>query len=270
VGSTGGTVQVQPVNGCGQGLPATLAVTVGNAPLQGSITGLDTVCANGPGSLQFVLANASGADTIVWAVSNGWNIVSGQGTDTLLVSTGHSAGVVTVNTSNNCGASQPVSLNVAVLDTLPLAITQSNDTMYASTGGVTYHWFENGSPVAGATTPVLAGNHTGTFSVSVVNAAGCVSASQPYNFVFVSVNNILFESMVNIYPNPATGSFHVAVPASFVGGKIKIYDMQGKVVMLSAITNAQTDFAAQNFNKGIYLVEVEAGMGTLRKKLVLQ
>ena len=119
IGSNSGIVTVAAVNGCGQSSPSQFVVTVNTAPsLTGStIAGPDTICtAAGAGIYYTLNPFPSTNDDYNWTIPNGWSFVGSSNSSAPIINV-NSSGAITVNTSNSCGNSNTISLNVVVLDT---------------------------------------------------------------------------------------------------------------------------------------------------------
>ena len=63
-GSVSGFISVKAINGCGQGTPASLTLSVKSAPAAGSISGADSICITSANQLSFALPTILGADSI--------------------------------------------------------------------------------------------------------------------------------------------------------------------------------------------------------------
>ncbi|MBD2768011.1 T9SS type A sorting domain-containing protein [Hymenobacter sp. BT664] len=96
-------------------------------------------------------------------------------------------------------------------------------------------------------------------SVTVVNPATTVTgtpapSAQP-------------SSAVQVYPNPAAGSFSVSTGKE--GATITVRTLAGKVISTRPATGTLTRIDAGNWPSGMYLVQVQAGTETTVKKLVI-
>ena len=106
-----GLVSVTANNDCGSSYPVTTLVrSVPATPPV--IFGDGNPCRRGT-NLYWVDA-VPGVNYYNWTVPSGSNILSGQGTDTILVSTGPVSGDITVNITNPCGTSNAATLSVNV------------------------------------------------------------------------------------------------------------------------------------------------------------
>ncbi|WP_211332056.1 ice-binding family protein [Pontibacter actiniarum] len=116
---TAGTVSVTAENGCGPGFARTLQVTpvtaVAAAPE--AILGNIDVCAGD--EVTFSVKEVAGASGYNWVVPAGWQIISGQGTASILVKVNATAGDVTVTSLNDCGDGGTISRNIPVNTAAP-------------------------------------------------------------------------------------------------------------------------------------------------------
>jgi PKD repeat protein len=172
----------------------TAYITVNGPPAApGSITGLNTVCANQTG-VTYSIPSVSGATSYTWAVPSGATITSGQGTTSITVNYGTSGGNVTVTASNSCGTSSASSLAVTVntVPTAPGTITGLNSvcanqtgvtySIPSVTGATSYTWtVPSGATIASGqgTTAITVnyGTSGGNVSVTASNSCGTSSAS---------------------------------------------------------------------------------------------
>lgn len=98
-----------------------------------------------------------------------------------------------------------------------------------------------------------------------------------FNEPMVSVSQILHsEGLLEVYPNPATGSFNISVPF-FQGqnARIQIFDHQGKEVMNIPVAQEQNGrfiytVSTSQLSKGIYTVSLQIGSNIAIKTLVVE
>ena len=271
-GNTSGNISVQAVNSCGNSAPADIAVTVNTAPVLGILYGLDTVCLNSTGALNFSLSSATGADSIVWSVTNPWNILGGQGSSVLSVNSYNTNGSVYVYGSNFCGSTLPLTFQVVYVDTPQITITQQAAVLHATvTGATNYQWYNGGALIAGATGVDYTPTANGDYTVSVTNQYGCSTQSASFSFVYNSVNEILTEETFNVFPNPnTTGALQITTGSNLIGAKLKVFDVTGKLVFQSSIFNLQSSISTTQFSKGVYVISIEAKQISLRKKMIIE
>ncbi|WP_425440651.1 gliding motility-associated C-terminal domain-containing protein [Pontibacter mucosus] len=191
VGNNAGTISVTSKNDCGDSDTISRDLILNTAPpaTPGVITGSAQVCASTTAT--YTIAPVNTAFTYTWTVPTGWEIISGQGTQTIEVKVGTSGGEVTVLAGNSCGVSGLAKLAVDVADNTPIApgeITGPATTFCEGATGLTYSI----QPVDGATAyewtvpagwnitagqgttsiTVTAGAEPGEVTVTAVNACG--------------------------------------------------------------------------------------------------
>jgi alpha-tubulin suppressor-like RCC1 family protein len=110
-GFSSGTVSVAAVNACGAGTVRTLSVSA--LPAQPAvISGPSTVCVNQT-AVNFSTTAVSGL-SYSWIFPSGVSIVSGQGTASVIVNWGTTAGTVSVKAQNACGFSTARTKSVTI------------------------------------------------------------------------------------------------------------------------------------------------------------
>jgi large repetitive protein len=183
-GENGGTISMNATNGCGDSDKSTLAVTtLAGTPAQpGAILGNSVPCTAGTASATYQINPVAGATTYTWAVPSGWTITAGQGTTTVTVTVGSTAGDVSVAAANDCGTSPATTLGVAPASTSPESLgaitglsshcqgqTDATFSVEAISNVVAYTW----TVPAGWT--ITAGQGTTSITVTVGSAAGTVA-----------------------------------------------------------------------------------------------
>ena len=90
-------------------------------------------------------------------------------------------------------------------------------------------------------------------------------------FTSVVENNIQ-KANCFIFPNPSNGKFQFAVNGLGVGKTptLEIYNMQGKIIYQSTITNPKSEIDLSNQTNGIYFVKIYDGQTILTKTIVIQ
>ncbi len=100
VGISSGNVCATPSNGWCNGAEGCVAATVFGIPDMPTIIGNESVIS---GSTVSYSAVASKAKTFTWTVPAGWQIISGQGSDTIEVLAGDASSYICVTPMNDCG-----------------------------------------------------------------------------------------------------------------------------------------------------------------------
>jgi len=113
----------------------------------------------------------------------------------------------------------------------------------------------------------MAGNYT----VTMINNKLCYST---YTFNVAVKNPVGIISLENqgsasIFPNPAfRGKFNILLKNFSAKPYLRIYDMQGKLVYNSMLTNSETEINTRLSN-GIYIVKITNGYAQLKQKLIV-
>jgi hypothetical protein len=162
------TVTGYSAEGCHAAITVTVTVNPNPVPVITPL-GPTVFCAGGSVDLQ-----ASPTGTYVWSNSANTQIIN---------VTASGSFTVTVTDSNGCsGVSAPVSVTVNALPTPSisgsLAFCQGDSTILTANGGVTYLWSNNSN------SQNLMVNSSGTYTVTVTDANGCISSTS----VNVTVN----------------------------------------------------------------------------------
>lgn len=191
------SVTYTDANGC-TALPGNYYVTVNPLPVApGTINGQTSLCA-GTNSVTYTVAPVTGATSYTWAVPSGATIVSGTGSNTIMVNYGATAasGNVSVSAQNACG-NGPASTLPVVVNSLPGAagtitgeqiVCQGTSgvaySITAVTGATGYNWVlpAGASIVSGANTNNILVDFglnatSGNISVNAVNACGAGNPS---------------------------------------------------------------------------------------------
>ncbi|AKD02728.1 hypothetical protein PKOR_05815 [Pontibacter korlensis] len=246
VGTVAGTVTVTTLNECGDGGSISRAILLNTAPpaTPGPIAGSPQACTNSTATYSIESVNT--ASSYVWTVPQGWEILSGQGSTSIEVLVGTTAGNVTVAAANSCGGSGTATLAVEVADNTPVApgaITAPTGSFCLGTEGLEYSI----SPVSGAasyawTVPadwtITSGQGTTRITVTAGTMAGQVTVST-----------------VNACGNGGTASVDVAPQSIPVTPEISI----GSVNPCQDVTTTYSVTANTTGNVDSYIWEVPAG-----------
>jgi len=172
---------------------------------------------------------------------------------------------VTVTDAGNCTASSN-HLALNVYPQPPVSISVNGDSLLAY-NSVTYQWYLNGQPIAGATNPLWIATQSGSYTVVVSDANGCTAQSLP---VLINVTGIkeIAEAQVNIYPNPLQeGNWNLEVNAPLLGSKIEVFDAEGRLVYRNEIVNQKSEII-MNAARGVYMLRISSSNNTISRKLI--
>ncbi|MCM8569045.1 T9SS type A sorting domain-containing protein [Gramella jeungdoensis] len=214
-GQIGNDGQVQftgSSNDCGS-VTATYDVFVKDpAPITGSetITGETSVCHNATG-LIYSIPSIQYATSYTWTVPSGWNIDTGQGSNSITVSAGTTNGNISVYAENDCGQSSTIVLAIESIDDVPPQPGNISSSLWDGTSntpicppaeGITF----NIDPVTGADTynwilptgwEITSGEGTEAITVTVTASADYATNES----IYVEAVNICGNSTAQSYDN---------------------------------------------------------------------
>ncbi len=154
-------------------------------------------------------------------------------------------------------------VNVYALPTPTVSYDPGANLLSTSSAYGTYQWYLNTVSIPGANSYTLVPPNIGSYRVVVTDVHGCHNFSGPYILNSLDVNQVAGAD-VNIYPNPASSTIHVA---SSVDLRAVIMSMEGKKILDQA---AAKDIDVSSLSQGLYIVMLynEAGERVAIQKLV--
>lgn len=147
-----------------------------------------------------------------------------------------------------------------------VSINGNAATLMASTTGVSYQWYINGSPINGATNQSFTATINGDYTVKVTFDFGC-AVSSPYTFS--SGTNDIEEMMksIQMFPNPAK-DFIIVKNNSGLETSYRIFDLNGRILMETTSVSTEFQLDLIKFQKGNYLIQIGNLNGRKITKLV--
>ncbi len=251
--------------------------TISYSPIGGvfdysiSAVGAETFCAGGNVVLHAVYSDSL---SYQWQF-NGGDIANA--TDSSIVA--DSSGVYTVNFANVNGCNATSNTITVVVNPLPVVTFQlPNDTVcvnasaFALSGESPSGGNFAGVGVSGNVfTPATAGTGARVLLYTYTDGNGCVNSARDTVFVDVcsGVEELITDNLLAIYPNPTSGSrVEIKVSSALIGSRLKVYDVNGRVVKEILLTNEKSALSIANMEAGVYVVKVENGKTQIQKKFV--
>ena len=293
-GLTSGNVSVIAGNDCGPSVPSVLAVSVNTPPTTlMPINGPDVVCKNT--NAIFYTSLSDNPVTYTWTVPVGVTIISGQGTDTIHVAWGETAGNVTTYASNECGQSPEITKAVAVnfipepagtitgKDTVCQGTGNYNYSVPAITGATQYIWT---LPV-GVTITAGQGTNQITLSFNTTAQSGNLSVKGENDcgdgtesVKFLKVNNCTgidqktLESSVQIFPNPVSEELTLSITGKERLLNLAIIDITGKVLYTETLSNIPATYTKKldmsKYANGIYFIRLSHNDRVYNEKVIVK
>ena len=213
-----GNISVNASNSCGNSPASVLPVTVdpGTPATPGAISGANPAC---PGTINlYSITDVPNATSYTWSVPSGWNIISGQGTSSISVTSGSVGqdGTITVSAGNSCGTSglRTLALTVGSLSDPPTGVSISdNNTCYGInktltvTGGTlgtgaVWRWYTGscGGTLAGTGSSITVNPTAGTTTTYFVRAEGTCNNTD------CASGDVVVSPAVPVTAGPITGN----------------------------------------------------------------
>ena len=293
-GAASGNIKVTVSNDCGPNpITSILPVTVKLPPTSLTpVTGPDAVCSGD----EATFSTSSEIDVVYeWTVPADVNIVSGQGTNSINVTWGATAGAVTVFGMNDCGETPVISKDINV-NTIPepAGAISGKDTICQGTGNMVY----TVATIAGAsqyiwTTPadvtITAGSGTNEVTlqygasaqsgdITVKGNNDCGDGVQSVKSVIVKnctgIDQKMLEATVRIYPNPVSNELTLSIMGKEQQLSLTFTNQSGQVVYSERLENIPADFMKKldvsQFAKGVYLLKLSNSNRTYTEKVIVK
>jgi hypothetical protein len=284
---TGGAISVQETNTAGcVGAIVNFNVTIDNDVNTSAITGNDNVNCGETG-LAYSVTNTTGS-SYQWTVPAGATIVSGQGTNAIVVNFAGTSGNVGVQETSSAGCTgNLIALAVTVNNGVNTSAIAGNSTVkcdamnesysVSNTAGSSYQWTvpTGASIVSGQGTNAIVvdfNSNMGTISVVETSAGGCVGGA--VNIVVscshLGINENQTADIFKVYPNPASDNLHIEA-AFDTPTTLVIYNTDGKLVIEQHIEKADIiNVSISQLAKGMHFGKVVSGTTVHTFKFIKQ
>ena len=227
----------------------------------GVITGTPVVCA-GTDNITFSVSPVSNTVTYVWTLPPGATIISGGGTNSIVVSLAENAisGNITVYGNNLCGNGPPSPSWFVTVNPVPVTplITLTGDTLISS-APFGNQWFYNGIVLVNDTsqTHVVSPGLPGYYWTQVT-LNGCVSDTSKHVYYIPPGFSNDAESVLSIFPNPVITRLFIECPGSLLSfNTVEIFRMGGERIYEKQIVGGRIIVNVENYQAGVYLVKVK-------------
>ena len=162
------------------------------------------------------------------------------------------------------------------ISTLPQPVASAIDSALNCTVAISYQWYLNGQPVAGATSQNYIAVADGVYQAETFNADGCSALSNAVTVTLaVTGVNAISASGFCLYPNPNHGQFVLSWNNLTQGEYLaEIFDATGrrvyKMMAYNSNKNENAVVRTGSLQQGIYLLKLTQGSKTVTGKLVIE
>ncbi len=209
------------------------------------------------------------AEQYNWVLPQGAIIVSGAGTNSIVVDMSGvtSNGTIQVSKSNLLGSSNVVSLNLVLVNRPTKPIVTENGSVLRSDATTGNQWYNQDGIIQGATEQELNVSGNGQYYV-VVNTTGCDSEpSSIINVTLISTDkNDLETNSIKIYPNPVANFLTIENLSSESHLEYVIVNNIGQVVLKGQL-QGHTKIDTEGLAMGTYIVRTSNGKSIMFSKV---
>lgn len=253
------SVSVSDVNGCS----ATQAVTISEpAVLTSSLVSNNVLCNNqSNGSININTTGGTMPYNYSWSNNATTEDISGL-----------SAGIynLTITDANGCSVTNattiaepaPYNISAVISDETFGNDGAINLDVQGATVPYTYIWNN------GQTTEDLSGIIGGNYSVTVVDANNCDTVLTFNVPTVVSVNQVIIENTLKLYPNPASDLISLSAAYPIIAENITIFDATGKEIVQYHNSNLPFEMDIQNLSPGLYIIRLQQSNNVCNLKFV--
>ncbi len=225
-----------------------------------------------PGAALNIVNTSTSATSYNWTFTGGSPATSTLTNPTVTYNT---AGIYTIsltsanNTTTTATTTQTINVGIgSVINFTNPTCGVCNDGIVSviptsGTGPYSYTWAPTGGNAA-----TESGLGVGCYTVTIMDASSCTSNTTICISLVTKLQASSFNSTnVLVFPNPAQNTINI----EYLGANFdyKIYNNLGQIMVIDKNIKNKIVVNLNEFNKGIYFVEVQIGKDLVRKKLII-
>jgi Secretion system C-terminal sorting domain/Subtilase family len=175
---------------------------------------------------------------------------------------------VTVTNPSGCAARSDTTFFTMIPAPAPPIIT-ANGLDLSSSSALTYQWFLEGAPIAGATAQQWTAQANGVYTVQITDTTGCAAFSDTLNVFSVGIRSIEATSL-SVWPVPARGLLNVTYTIGDAA-PFAVVDATGKQVITGRIQAGNTRaIDISGLAPGTYVLRIQDRTDALQRSFVVR
>jgi len=145
-----------------------------------------------------------------------------------------------------------------------------------SQNAVSYSWDFGDGNTSTESSPVHVYAEDGEFEVSLTATSEMCGSDVHTELIVINTVRIpeTENEFIEVYPNPSSGKFYFSVKEQMNDVKIRLYDVQGRLVYSQEASDVDAGFVfssdERSFKPGLYFLDFASKNAVLRKKLMVQ
>lgn len=181
------------------------------------------------------------------------------------------AGTYVANLKNMGGCDSIVTFNLSFHTPManPIITASSPVLLNCTAGFISYQWYFNDNLLNKQTKTSLSVSKTGGYHVWALDTNNCSYTSIKFAYTYNSISN-QGKTSIEIYPNPATDIIFIKSAANELkNASIRVFNLEGKLVENIESNNSSfVNINLTSYQKGIYFIEIESKISTLKSKFI--
>jgi hypothetical protein len=165
-----------------------------------------------------------------------------------------------------CDSILDISLTIVPVDT---SVQQEGNTLTSLATGVNHQWIncDTKLPIAGETQQNYTPTQNGNYAV-VVGKNGCTDTSACKSVTTLSLTSLTKDLMVNVFPNPSNGIFHVVLNRELSNGYVQIMDLTGKEILVLPVEERR-EMKLELESHGVFLLQLYTDQELVHRELII-
>lgn len=185
---------------------------------------------------------------------------NGSTTQSIMVSQPGPYSVTLIGSNQQASISSSIIYVVNSAASLSTPVINQNGNVLTSSivqPGMTYSWTLNGNLIAGANGSSINISQNGCYTVTIKDASGCVSSSNPLCTGPLGLAENNQYAGFSISPNPASGAAWITLPLSDKSYQLQLTDLQGRMVFYDlSVKGGKYELKSANLSNGVYIGEI--------------